>query len=109
MILNKDSLIELLIQNGCDYWHTPPSLTYKDYRFLTFNHWFYDTDTDFRLHTHLTKTLLTTHGIRCKYTNTSPEFILSHLEKFKMWVDRLSLQEKQKQLSNMIDKIQQDF
>ena len=86
MILNKDSLIQLLTQNGCEYCACPPSLTYKDYRVLSFNHWFYDTDTDFRLHTHLTKTLLTNHGIRCKYTNTSPEFILSHLEKFKMWV-----------------------
>jgi hypothetical protein len=52
---------------------------------------------------------MTNHGIRCKYTNTSPEFILSHLEKFKMWVDRLSLKEKQEKLTNMIGKIQEDF
>lgn len=109
MILNKDSLIQLLTQNGCEYCSCPPSLTYNDYRFLSFNHWFYDTDTDFRLHTHLTKTLLTNHDIRCKYTNTSPEFILSHLEKFKMWVDRLSLNEKKEKLSKMVDKIQEDF
>ena len=109
MILNKDSLIELLKQNGCEYCECPYSLTYKDYRFLSFN-WFYDTDTDFRLHTSLIKSNLSSYdGLKCKYTNTSPEFILSHLEKFKMWVDRLSLQEKQKQLSNMIDKIQEDF
>ena len=71
----------------------PLSLT----KIISFNHWFYDRDTDFRLHTLLTKTLMT------KYTNTSPEFILSHLE---MWVDRLSLKEK---LSKMVDKIQEDF
>ena len=66
MILNKDSLIQLLTQNGCEYDPCPPSLTYKDYRFLTFNHWFYDTDTDFRLHTQLTNNI-----ISCEYSMLS--------------------------------------
>ena len=109
MILNKESLTNLLIQYGCDYCQTPPSITYHDYRFLTFNYWYYDKDTDFRLHSNLSKNLLTMNGIRCKYTDTSPEFILSHLEKFKMWVDRLALNEKKEKLSKMVEQINEDF
>ena len=108
MILNKESLTNLLKQYGCDYClNCPDSIVYHGYRFITFLHY---ENSDFRLHSSLIKSNLYSYdGIKCKYTNTSPEFILSHLEKFKMWVDRLALKEKQEKLTNMIDKIQEDF
>ena len=108
MILNKESLINLLKQYGCDYClNAPESITYQGYRFITFIHY---EDSSFRLHSSLIKSKLYTYdGLKCKYTDTSPEFILSHLEKFKMWVDRLALNEKKEKLSKMVEQINKDF
>ena len=109
MILNKESLINLLKQYGCDYVQCPDTIIYHDYRFLTFSHGFYDKD-DFRIHTVLNKSNVYSYdGLKCKFIDTSPEFILSHLEKFKMWVDRLALNEKKEKLSKMFEQINEDF
>lgn len=108
MILNKESLINLLKQYGCDYClNCPDSIIYHGYRFLTFLHY---EKSEFRLHSSLIKSNVYSYdGLKCKFTDTSPEFILSHLEKFKMWVDRLSLNEKKEKLSKMVEQINEDF
>ena len=79
MILNKESLTKLLKQYGCDYClNAQDSIVYQGYRFITFLHY---EDSDFRLHSSLIKSNLYSYdGIKCKYTNTSPEFILSFRE-----------------------------
>jgi hypothetical protein len=108
MILNKESLINLLKQYGCDYFlDCQDSIIYHGYRFLTFLHY---EKNEFRLHSSLVKSNVYSYdGLKCKFTDTSPEFILSHLEKFKMWVDRLSLNEKKEKLSKMVEQINEDF
>lgn len=108
MILNKESLIQLLKEYGCDFQQSPNTITYHSYRFITFSHWFYD-KFDFRIHTVITKARYSDDGLKCKFTDTSPEFILSHLEKFKMWIDRLALNEKKEKLSKMVEQINEDF